>query len=441
MVVLLALSAITGCARDPQPNLLLITLDTTRADHCSLDGYQRPTTPVLEALGARGTVFDTTYATSPTTGPSHATIFTGALPTVHGLRTNGQRLDPGIVTLAEVLRTAGYQTAGVASSFVLERRFGFDRGFSVWRDRFARTGSSLKLAVWEGHRVPGGFDRPADETTDLAIDWLNRVRRADRPFFLFVHYFEPHGPFEPPDRWRRRFAAAPGAGELEMTLARYDACIAFTDDEIGRLIRVLTGLGLADETLIVVTADHGEGFMSHGAMSHGPHLYEEAVRIPLLLHWPGRIPVETHRATPVSLLDLAPTIVELLGVEPAGMVLQGRNLFSDLAADGPPIRPVPLFRGRVPRKLIGGRWVEGERTAIRSGRWKYLTSTLEPPELFDLEADPDERNNCIGDHPGQAERLHAELESWFPEPGEPSSAEPPLDEESHRALEALGYVP
>ncbi|MGH7898499.1 MAG: sulfatase-like hydrolase/transferase, partial [Candidatus Binatia bacterium] len=227
--------------RPRRPNILLVTIDTLRADHCSTYGYARPTTPRLSELAASGVRFEVAYAPMATTGPSHGTMFTSLLPRSHGVLKNGLTLSDRPPTLAAALLAAGYRTAAVVSSYAVHRRFGLGRGFLTYDDDFTGARPSLTHKVfWEGHEVPGPFDRRADETRAKAVDWLERQgylearRSALPPFFLWVHFFDPHSPYDPPEPHRGRFALpSRDVAELDREIAAYDGEAHFADEEMG----------------------------------------------------------------------------------------------------------------------------------------------------------------------------------------------------------------
>jgi len=446
-VLTLLLPLAAACAPEPPAgpaNLLLVTLDTTRSDHLSVYGYARDTTPRLRGLAETGTRFAQAYAATATTGPSHATLFTSRYPISHGVVKNGVRLRNGEHTLAEHLLARGYATAAFVSSYVLDRRFGWGQGFEHYDDEFTTLGASVEPRhEWRAHPIEHGFDRRADATTRRAIAWLRATRPRGRPFFLFVHYFDPHAPVVPPEPFRTRFAAAPDATRLERRVGLYDGEIAFVDEQIGVLLDALAELDLERSTLVAVTADHGEGLMQHGHMAHGVHLYEEAVRIPLLLRWPHRVPAGRTLESPVGLVDLAPTLIALIGVDAeatdfpgeslAGVVLEGRHLA--------PKRAVYLQRRHYDAEPRGSRSVVGDLFGIRQDRWKYLESgDGEHRELYDLVLDPGETHDLAREHPEQASRLSARIAAW--KDRQPRGVEAPLeiDETSREGLEALGYA-
>jgi arylsulfatase A-like enzyme len=439
-----ALAAALACAPAPdgRPSALLVSFDTTRFDHTSLAGYDRDTTPRLRALAAQGASFGLAYAPTSTTGPSHATLFTGLSPLRHGVVKNGAPLPPAAETLAERLSTAGYRTAGFASSYVLSRRFGFGQGFAAFDDAFERATSTFAEEFWEGRRIEGGFDRRADETTRRAVRWLE-THAEGGPFFLFVHYFDPHAPYGAPAAFAGRFDPGPGADGLGRDVARYDEEIAFADAELGALLDALDRLGLAARTAVVVTADHGEGLMDHGHMEHGVHVYEEQVRVPLVVRWPGRVAAGARFPEPVELADVTPTLLELLGVEAAGAAFEGRSLAPALlgraALDG--ARPVHLYRRHFAGERRGALYVKGEKYAVREGRFKYIEGPEEGTrELYDLEADPGERRNLAEAEPETAAALAARVAAWRAGRAGRPDAPLRLSPEERERLEALGYT-
>ena len=447
LVCLLILGA-ASCARqeDRPPNILLITLDTTRSDHLSLYGYAYETSPFLEELAAGSTVFTEAYAAAPATAPSHATLFTSRSPLNHRVVKNAVRLAEHHETLAEMLVARGFQTAAILSSFVMNAKFGLGQGFQHYDDVLPPRGASIHWREWEGQTVTGGFDRRATAATDLAVAWLKEGWDQDKPFFLFVHYFDPHDPYEPPAGYRDRFVNPtidhPGVRRM---LSGYDGEIAYTDDELRRLFAAVDRLGLAENTLVIVTGDHGEGLMQRGYQYHGAHIYDEAVRVPLLVRWPGRVQAGRRHNGLVTIADVVPTIHELLGWSTEGMGFQGRSLAGSLVDGEPPAADGPIFLYRIPYEPHDefGAWVDGEKHAVRHGRWKYmLAEDEETTELYDLARDPGETHNVVADHPEQARELAGMLAAWREAVTLPDSLtiEPELSEEDVLKLKSLGYV-
>ena len=251
-VIILSSVGLLSCSEpQPPPNIILISIDTTRRDHLSVYGYHLDTTPRLSGLFEEGAKIDMAYSPSATTGPSHTTMLTGAYPIAHRVIKNGLTLGDDVLTLPELLNANGYQTAAVISAFVLDGKFGLSQGFDLYHDDLPISESTHIQALWENQLVSEGFDRRSDYTSSHAIKWLREARDPDRPFFMFVHYFAPHYPYVPPPEFAERFVPE---GTLEKSypaeVGLYDAEIAFTDAEIGRLIDVLDGLGLKDDTIM-----------------------------------------------------------------------------------------------------------------------------------------------------------------------------------------------
>jgi len=437
LAALLLLLFALACARESgPPNLVLISLDTTRRDHGSVYGYGRKTTPNLERLAEAGVRFSHAYAPAPTTGPSHATLFTSLYPITHRVVKNGRVLAPAHATLAERLLERGWATAGVVSSYVLDARFGWDQGFELWDDDFELASATTMVPSGDGGAEV--FDRKADATTRRALRWLEEERDASRPFFLFVHYMDPHEPWVAPSELLARFRTPdlPLDGVSGM-VARYDAEIAFTDQQLGALFDALDRLGLARDTVVAVTADHGEGLMDHGELHHGTQLYEEQLRVPLLVRFPRRLPAGRVVEGPVSLLDLVPTLLALLGVEPAaGDPMQGRNLVPVMEGREALDPALPLFLFRPDNTEV-----PGEQYAVRQGDWKLIRGPGELRELFHLGADPREREDRSAVEAERVAALERELDGWLREHGRPDVAPDPVSPEDLERLRALGYVP
>jgi arylsulfatase A-like enzyme len=429
-----------------RPNILLITLDTARADHLSAYGYQYDTTPFLRELAARGAYFKRVYAAAPATAPSHATLFTSQSPLTHRVVKNAVTLAEDSDTLAELLVANGYQTAAIVSSFVLNAKFGLAQGFQHYDDELDGTNASIHWHKWEGQEVVGGFDRNATEATDKAVAWLEHARDPKQPFLLFVHYFDPHDPYLPPPKYRGRFSNS----EITQPYVRqqvdyYDGEIAYTDDQLRRLLDTIDRLKLDDDTIVIVTGDHGEGIWQRGYQYHGAHIYEEAVRVPLIVHWPGRVMAGSAFEKPVTLADVTPTIFELIGLDSTGRNFQGRSLAQALRSGQPLTEDQPAFIYRVPYDPHHefGVWVDGEKHGVRYQRWKYLVSDTEgTTELYDLFVDPGETRNLVAKRPEWAKELGAMLTNWRETVSQPDSLTimSPLSTTDLQKLKSLGYV-
>ena len=444
---LLALCAalLAGCASEaptPPPNVVLITLDTTRVDHLSGYGYERQTTPALDAFAEEGALFELAYAPIATTGPSHSTMFTALYPLAHRVIKNGIPLAEEQVTLAETLSSLGYQTAAIVSSFVLTERFGFAQGFDFFDDEFTAEGASVRGNRWENQTFDGGFDRRANETTRRATDWLEQTRNPNRPFFLFVHYFDPHSPYSPPEGFRGRFGSNESEGNQKI-IDLYDEEIAFTDHHVGILLELLEKLKLAGDTIVVVTSDHGEGLGQHDHDEHGINIFDESVRVPLLVRWPGQIPAGRRLAEPVEFVDLVPTLLALIGEPTPEPPAQGHSLAAALLGTEQleANRPVFLHRRHYEPGMSGTQHVAGQKFGVRLANWKLIIGPAEQTlELYDLEADPGESINLYDQEPERVAVLTALLEDWRKSVKNDEPIHYELSDEDREGLGALGYT-
>jgi choline-sulfatase len=389
----------------PRPNVLLVTIDTLRADRLGCYGYRSGETPVLDALAARGVRFPTAVAHVPLTAPSHASILTGLLPLGHGVRDNGTFVLPSSpTTLAEVFRGAGYRTAAFVSGFPLDHRFGFARGFETYDDRLLRGGDARRASYVE---------RPAATTTREAVAW---VRATPAPWFVWVHYFDPHSPYEPPADLAARFAASP-----------YDGEVASVDRELGRLLAAAEA-GPA-RTLVLVTSDHGESLGEHGEATHGVFLYDSTLRVPWIMAGP-RIPRGQTPSVVARGIDVAPTLLDYAGLRAPG-AMQGRSLRP--AADGRDMEDAPAYAESLFCQLNLG-WAA--LYAWRTARWKLIDAPR--PELYDLAADPMEARDVSTARRDEAETLESGLRRTL-EARPPQASTVPSGEARER-LRALGYV-
>ncbi|MBI1940184.1 MAG: sulfatase-like hydrolase/transferase [Acidobacteria bacterium] len=394
-------------------NLLLITLDTTRADHLSCYAETaRAKTPHLNALAARGARFAHATVQSPLTLPSHACIMTGTYPALHGLRDmGGFALAKEKATIATLAQQAGYATAAFVGSVVLSKRMGFANGFDTYDDDVGSRN--------EGGQLPGIFpERRASVVTDRALDWL-RGHGKER-FFLWAHYYDPHAPYDPPDPFLDLY-----------TEDRYSGEIAYTDEQVGRLLNAIEEQGLTSRTLIVVIGDHGESLGEHGELTHGIFLYESTLHVPLIISGPG-IPAGKLIDQQVRSIDVMPTALAFLNLAP-GPEVQGVNLWPLIQQGRRPSTHYAYLETIYPRRHMG--W--SELRAMRSDKWKLIVAPR--PELYDLEQDPKETTNVINRYPADAERLQKYV--WAAGgPKEQKLAAGPLDPESRQELESLGYV-
>ena len=439
--------AVAGCRRE-SPNVILVSVDTLRAD--ALGTYGGPiATPTFDRLAHEGVVFEHTYAPTSATAPSHATLFTGQEPQRHGVLRTGEALAKDAQPLAALFHAHGYATAGFVSSFVLDPRFGWNAGFDHYDAEIPEAGATMGKqkpypgAFWGAERF-GGFDRRATSTTDAVVRWL---ATAPEPYFLFVHFFDPHGPYVPPTAFAERTAQMPVSldgrelpsvppAKLEQLIRRYQGEVLYVDDALAAVAEAATHKSKRP-TVIAVTGDHGEGLGQHRWLEHAVSLYDEQVHVPLLLYAPGRLPGGRRVATPVALADVAPTLLDLAGLPAPTAPIDGRSLAA--AARGgaePDARPIFGVR-RLVSEEAG--WGHGVQLSVRNGRWKYIWASDAPHELYDLDADPGERSNVLDAHADVAAELRGLLErhvAALPKPREAA----PLSEETRKALQALGYA-
>jgi choline-sulfatase len=407
---------VAGCGRDravpispARPNVLFVTIDTLRADHLGCYGHAAAATPTLDALAARGVRFTTAVAHVPLTGPSHASILTGRTPLGHGFRDNGGYvLLPHAKTAAEDFREAGFRTAAFVSGFPLDRRFGFDRGFDIYDDHLPRGNDPRRTPYVE---------RLADATTDAVLRWLTAPPAAT-PFFLWVHYYDPHAPYEPPGELAQRFRSAP-----------YDGEIAFVDSQLARLLRVLEETGALARTVVLVTADHGEGLGEHGEGTHGLFIYDATLRVPWIMAGPG-VAVGRVSTTVARGIDVLPTLLDYAGL-PLPSEIEGRSMRP--AADGRQMSDAPAYAESLyPEREFGWAPLFGWRTA----RFKLIEAPR--PELYDLEADPAETANGFSAQAARVEELRPKLQAALSRPAPVATAA--VDSETAERLGALGYL-
>jgi len=422
----LGLSIVTACGacgsdgRLAEPgsatgmNVLIVTIDTLRADRLGCYGHTGARTPTIDALAESGLLFEQATTVSPITLPSHASIFTGLVVPNHGVRHNGTfKLSPDATTLAERFSASGYDTAAFVSAFVLDRRYGLNQGFTDYDDRFETT-------IDAG---PGSYpERPADAVTARVTDWL-RARadaRRESPFFVWVHYFDPHGPYEPPAPFAESFSEAP-----------YDGEIAFVDNELARLIDKLRDLALLDDTLILITSDHGEGLGDHDEATHADLIYDSTMRVPWILSNPRLFPNgNVVRDRLAATIDIVPTLAALTGLEPAGPV------------DGIDITAAPVAGRAVYLETLAPLLDYGWAPLYGLRRIDDKFIQAPQPEYYDLASDRAELDNLYEDRKdagGLRAELSARLADW-PDAFEVAGIQKELTRDELERLTSLGYV-
>ncbi len=407
----------TSCAPAPPPraeHVILVTIDTLRADRLGCYGGRDVETPRLDRIAAEGTVAEQASAHVPLTRPSHVSILTGLLPTEHGIRDNvSPEVVPAVPLLAERFRTSGFATGGFVSSVVLAGQSGLDRGFDVYADRFeGAAGDAQFLST---------VQKKGEDTLAEATAWLDS--RRGRRVFLWLHFYEPHDPYEPPEPYASRYAGRPYEGE-----------VAWVDELVGRFDDRLASLGIRDRALLVVTSDHGEGLGEHGESLHGFFVYQTTLRVPLLVRGPGIARGARLKST-VRLVDVFPTVLELAGLPlPSGPALSGRSLAGALRGGPEAAEPVTYAETLVPLLHFG--W--SDLRVLREGRWKYIQAPR--PELYDLETDPDERHDLAAGQAAKATAMRRPLAAILQSEREDRAAGGVVSDELVEKLGALGYV-
>lgn len=411
----IATAAAAPAPKSPAANVVLVTIDTLRADYVAAYGSSKAETPVLDSLARDGVLFENAYCQVPMTPPSHASILTGTYPTTHGLRdfTSG-RMEPGLPTLATILRQRGYSTAAFVSAFVLDRSWGLDAGFDLYWDDFGE-------ADFEGVN-PGNVQRRADQTIDRALEWLPT---AKPPFFVWIHLFDPHHDYDPPEPFKTRYRNDPYAGE-----------VAYADQQLGRFLDALRKRGIYSSSLIVAASDHGEGLGAHQEQEHGFFLYEETLRIPLIMKLPsGYSDIQKRIGGVVQSVDILPTALQILRI-PTGASdrIEGSGLLSAILGKRRQ-QGFAYAETTYPRTTFG--W--SELKAYREGSSKIIEAPR--PELYDLAEDPQETRNRFEAESALGNQLLNKLRRF--ESGlKPSSAAVSTGNDAARLerLSALGYV-
>jgi arylsulfatase A-like enzyme/Tfp pilus assembly protein PilF len=397
----------------PAPNVILITIDTVRADHLGCYGYKNIQTPNLDALAHDGTVFEQALAQVPLTWPSHAVILTGTYPFQNGVQDfTGQPLAAKFRSVAQAFKQRGYATGAVVSAFVLDRSWGLARGFDFYDDAFS--------AETFRQKDIGLVDRRADESVAHAINWLQHARR---PFFFWLHLYDPHSPYDPPEPYRSQYRDHP-----------YDGEIAYADHELGRLIAFLKQNQLYDRSLIIFLSDHGESLGEHGEDEHGFFLYNSTVRIPLIVKPPAGSGIRTARVPgPVETTSVAPTLLRLAGVSD---VIQKQFHSRGLLREKTAKEDAAYSETFYPFSSFG--W--SPLHALETSRYHYIEAPV--PELYDLEADPAETNNLASQQSATVAVLKDKLRSLLKiNPFTPdASKSPALSPDTAEKLRALGYV-
>ncbi len=404
--------ASTHAAQTLRPlNVVVITIDTLRPDHLHCYGYDKIATPTIDRIAQSGVLFENGVTQTPLTPPSHASIFTGLNPPAHKVRdTGGFVLSPSIPTLASILQEKGWDTAAFISTAVLKKRFGFDHGFAVYDDEMPRPGSREEFLE--------DAERRAGVTVDRAVKWLDG--RDNKPFFLWVHLYDPHTPYDPPSPYREQYKDR-----------LYDGEIAYADHELGRLMETLDRKSAREKTIVALLSDHGESLGEHGEYSHGVFLYDSTLRIAYLLSGAG-VPAGLRVKEQARTIDLLPTILDLMGGA-APATVEGVSL-EPLFSGKDAATAVSYAETLYPKINLG--WAE--LRAIRTNHWKYIRAPK--PELYDLSQDPKETSNVLAEHPAEVQKLEAQLAAGGTSAGSEKVETAPMDEHTLAQLKSLGYT-
>jgi len=414
LLAVVLLAAQVGCGHGESGSLgaqyrgapiILISIDTLRADHLPLYGYRSGSTPVLDRLGRDAIVFDDVYSHGPLTLPSHASLLTGLLPTHHGVRDNiGYAVKPASRTLAARLKSAGYATGAAVSAYVLRRQTGVAEGFDFFDDAIEVAGAGESLADTQ---------RDGQLTVEALGAWIDR--QSDSRVFAFLHLYEPHTPYTPPPAHRMR--------------EPYDGEIAYADELVGRLLDRVQTRGWLDRAIVAIVSDHGEGLGDHGETEHGILLYREALHVPWILRLPGGAGAGRRVAGTLGLVDVAATLLDLAGLDTGG--LDGQTVRTGLASRTPVDRGV-YSETLYPRLHLG--W--SDLASVTDQKFRYIRAPL--PELYDLSNDPAERRNVAASHTGTASALAAWI-ARTTDGAKPSEPDPAPADVRER-LKALGYI-
>lgn len=446
--LLLSLAFLFTCSRQPKPNIVIVTIDTLRADHLGCYGYKRPTSPRIDEIASRSIVFEKALCQTPQTLPSHTSIFTGMHPRTHKSITHESVVNDNLTTLAEILKRNGYKTAAFVSSHVLDRRLNLDQGLDLY---------------WEIHKNKEieerrfGQAQEIDFTTEAVLDWLRNNRK--QPFMLWVHWFHPHRPYNPPPRYIDLFAGEydrPNITDSDFLtkvwrekvdlsdydvgyiIGCYDGEVAFSDKQVGRLIDEISSLHLSDKTIIVLTSDHGEILYEHEHyFGHDIALYEQCLWVPLIITGPGLLSQAKRIPDLVETIDIMPTLLDLAGIgKPKG--IDGRSLLP-LIEDRSMPQAEYFFSETFPFPEKGL-----PRHAVRTVRHKLIWRETQGEivkELYDLTEDPNEEINKFSIEHAVAAHLDSVLAAWISKGGlRPAPIPSAIDAGRYKILKSLGYL-
>lgn len=450
------LGATIGCGTPHRPDVIILVIDALRADHLSCDGYQRDTTPAIDRFAEDSVRFSQAISQSTFTGCSIASLFTGRYPHRHGLywgslmdtgeeTVSAHILGEGEVTIAEILKKHGYDTGAWLHNRMLRQGLGFDQGFDVYHEqRGSKQGSTAKLSR-------------------QFLAWAVAPSPRERPFFAYLHVLDLHDPYLPPPPFDTRYGSFSDVysekdlshwgkflhgveegrrelskAELDQLIALYDGELRFIDNEIGQFLRLLRDANLYDRSLIILTADHGDGFMEHGFLSHSRAPYDELCHVPLIIKFPGQRHAGHVVASQVRLIDIMPTVLDVVGVNDGDRPeMDGASLVSLTAGPRWLQARKPLDRPAITEILLKG---ERLTVAVRDGHYKFIMRQGGPDEFYDLKRDPGEKLNLAGSAGPVEKRLQDQALRVINERSQGQSSKAPVDAKTLEDIRALGYV-
>jgi arylsulfatase A-like enzyme len=457
-------------------NILLIVIDTLRQDHVSPYGFRKNTTPFLDAFAKEAVQYQNAISQSPWTTPSHAALFTGQYPSKNGVDGRNIHLPSDETTLADVLSRNGYQTAGFINNVYIRRQTGLGQGFHVYEEFWGRNkGSSILLLLeFIEAKIRPRTDKGAAQTNQAVTNWLEHDWNTQNPFFLFVHYMEPHALYGSTKEYLHEFLPSGVSADqarkvnqdpelyicdrlqmsdsdFEILRALYDSDIRYLDQKIGELLDLFRKQKLMENTIVIVTADHGENFGEHHLMSHELSVYDTLLKVPLFIRFPNGSNRDSHINTPVQLIDIFPSLLTFLHIDSHGLMLQGSSLLHNSNQDrkesysfaeynnsravdkirrrfGSGLKPNPLYQPKILK-------------TVRSSDWKFVWGTDGTRELYSLIEDPDENFNVFQTKPQEAQQMELVLRKWISsfKPSEYYKREE-MSNEALRELRSLGYI-
>lgn len=392
-------------------HVVLISIDTCRADHLGCYGYSRKTTPNIDAIAEEGILFENCISPVPLTLPAHTSIMTGKIPPSHGVHDNGYVVDNNNLMLAELLKDNGFITGAVIGAFVMDSQFGLNQGFDYYNDDFLESRQISSFAY---------IERNAEEVTSFATSWLKENKK--KKSFLFIHYFDPHGNYDPPDTYKDKFDNP------------YDGEIAYTDKCIGDVVSTLKKLGIYDSSLLIITADHGESLGEHRENTHGYFIYKSTVHVPLIIKYPGA-PKNKRINNTVGLIDIFPTICNRLDI-PVPKNIEGIDLENYYQKFQLPNEDRLIYS----ESLLPTKWQISPLFGLTDNNWKYIQAPK--PELYDLRKDPYEKENLINKQAEHAQSMKKRLEQTFKDSRKIKIEKSikKLNTETRKRLESLGYI-